>query len=294
VWFRRKSRPAHDPADPGPDAVGVGDAIPADGPPDTDVPEARAPAASPSALAWRSLVSGAALPAMLVQARFEDQVLEHPSLGGSQAWQYDVERCALDLGGEEELYAGILGTMAEADGTWLWAWANRSLPEDVTALATTVRDHVATWDQPTPLDDDMTRDVGVLDAALVGAWHSNSEGYYIAPTGQGGTAVLLVQDEELAKQRIPYERLPIVVMRIISELPVDHRMLIEAWRESEPASARFADEVDRAIAVSFAGLPFGPDGRPDPAEGARFRIEFDEQERIAGINGTVGPGATGD
>jgi hypothetical protein len=229
---------------------------------------------------------------MLLQARFEDEVLSHPSRDGSEAWAYDVERCALDLGGEEELYAGILGTMAEADGTWLWAWANPSLPEDAAALATTVRDHVATWGQATPLDDDVTGEVGVLEAALVGAWHSNSEGYYIAPTGQGGTVVLLVQDEDLAKQRIPYERLPMVVMRIISELPVEHRMLIEAWRESEPVGVRFADEPDGAVAVAFAGLPPGPEGRPDPAEGARFRIEFDDQERIAGINGTVGPSTT--
>jgi hypothetical protein len=274
VWFRRKSRPAHDDAHA--DAAG------------SDAPDARSAAESPSALAWRGLVSGAALQAMLVQARFEDAVLGHPSRDGSQAWAYDVERCALDLGGEE-LYAGILGTMAEADGTWLWAWANPSLPDDVTALATTVRDQVAAWDQPTPLDDDMTDEVGVLDAAVVGAWHSNSEGYYIAPTGQGGTAVLLIQDEDLAKQRIPYERLPMVVMRIISELPVEHRMLIEEWRDSEPAGARFADEADGAVVVAFAGLPPGPDGRPDPAEGARFRIEFDVQGRIAGINGTVGP-----
>jgi hypothetical protein len=231
---------------------------------------------------------------MLIQARFEDEVLQHPSRGGSQSWEYDVERCALDLGGEGELYAGILGTLNEADGTWLWAWANPSLPEDVTTPAKAVRDHIATWDEPTPLDDDMTHDVGVLDAALVGAWHSNSDGYYIAPTGQGGTVVLLVQDGDLAKQRIPYERLPMVVMRIISELPVEHRMLIEAWRASEPAGARFADEVDGAIAVSFAGLPAGPDGHPDPAEGASFRIEFDDQERIAGIKGAVGPPPTAD
>jgi hypothetical protein len=227
---------------------------------------------------------------MLVQARFEDAVLDHPSRGDSQAWSYDVERCALDLGGEEELYAGILGTMAEADGTWLWAWANPSLPGGVTALATAVRDHVAAWGQPTPLDDDVTHDVGVLDAAVVGAWHSNSEGYYIAPTGQGGTAVLLIQDEELARQRIPYERLPAVVMRIISALPVEHRTLIEEWRACEPAGVRFADEADGAIAVAFAGLPAGPDGRPDRAEGAQFRIAFDDQQRIAGITGTVGPG----
>ncbi|WP_022929910.1 DUF6882 domain-containing protein [Patulibacter americanus] len=245
---------------------------------------------SPSALAWRSLVTGAALPAMLVQARFEDEVLSHPAREGSERWGFDVERCALDLGSGGEFYAGILGTMAEADGSWLWAWANPSLSGDVVELATAVRDRVAEWGQPTPLDDDVNRDVGVLEAAVVGAWFSTSEGYYVVPAGEGATLVLLVQDEELGKRRIPYERFPMVVMRIISELPVEHRMLIEEWRESEPAGARFSDETDGSVVVAFEDLPAGPDGRPDPAEGARFRVEFDHLERIAGITGTVGPG----
>ena len=180
--------------------------------------------------------------------------------------------------------------MAEADGTWLWAFANPSLPKTATYAAAQLRDEFAQLPDPTPLAEDVTRRIGVLDAAIVGAWNTEADAYYIAPTGGGATAVFLVKHPELAKRRIPYERLPLAISGIIERLPVDHQLLIEGWRRSEPQGIHFAEGPagSGVITARAEGLPPGEDGRPDPAEGATWRFEFDEQGRLASIGGTVG------
>ncbi|MGX6447002.1 DUF6882 domain-containing protein [Patulibacter sp. S7RM1-6] len=259
--------------------------------PPPDEPQEDRP--GPSAM-WHLLVSQSALPAMLQQARFQDEVLEAHGRTESGRWEFDADAAQLGFEGVGFLPAQVLGTLADADGTWLWSWANESLPEPVTYAAARLRDELARLPAPTPLAEDVTRRIGVLDAAIVGAWNTEADGYYIAPTGGGATVVFLVKHPELAKRRIPYERLPLVVAAIIEQLPVDHQILVEGWRRSEPQGIRFEEgPAGSGVVTAHAeGLPPAADGTPDPAEGATWRFEFDEQGRIAGIGGSADGAAT--
>ncbi|WP_210491434.1 DUF6882 domain-containing protein [Patulibacter sp. SYSU D01012] len=245
-----------------------------------------------AAAMWRILVSQSALPAMLNQARFVDEVLEHPARDPSRRWECDVERGELEFDGVGVLQAQILGTLADADESWLWAWANPSLPEDVTYAARALRDEVAQFPEPTPLGDDLTTAVGPLDAAVFGAWNADADAFYIGPNGNGGTVVMLVRHPELAAARIPYERLPLILTSLISDLDVDHAMLLEGWMAAGPTGIAFEEPSasDRALVARAEGLPAAEDGTPDPAEGTSWRFAFDEQGRIAEVRAT-GPGA---
>src|SRR5262245_11054420 len=73
------------------------------------------------------------------QRRFAD-FLEQQAPGAD--WHYTVSEAALTFGEELRFEAPLLGTFAEGDETWLWAWNNRSLglPAVTGDLAVRVRE----------------------------------------------------------------------------------------------------------------------------------------------------------
>ena len=56
---------------------------------------------------------------------------------GEKAWSLDVKRGLLTFGGTDTFPVQLLGSEAEAAGTWLWAWANdaSNLPPALTAAS---------------------------------------------------------------------------------------------------------------------------------------------------------------
>jgi len=61
--------------------------------------------------------------------------------GDGGAWGYTVSTAALTFGKAVAFQADLLGSYADDEATWLWAWANRSLqlPATSRAVAEAVR-----------------------------------------------------------------------------------------------------------------------------------------------------------
>src|SRR5579862_258952 len=73
-------------------------------------------------------------------ASFEKQ-FRLSAVVGELPWQYSTESGILSFGNELRFPAQILGTHAEGDNSWLWAWANQqsNLPKHITSASAQVR-----------------------------------------------------------------------------------------------------------------------------------------------------------
>lgn len=256
-----------------------------------DVPEDGAPRPDDPAAGWRAVVSRSAIQAMLQQARFEAGVLRAPGRSPSSGWDLNVYEARLDFAGVGSFEVQALGTEL-GHGPWLWAWADTSLPADLTQASSDLRDEAAESPWTTPITHPATDLVSAVDVGLVGVRNVGADAFYVAPRPDGGTLVLLVWHERLAWERLPYEELPHLVAHLVATHDLDHRALLAGWRAGEPAGLRFVDEPDGGLTVVAEGLPPGPDGTPDPAEGDEWRFELDDVGRIVSVRGTVGGGET--
>src|ERR1700693_2823904 len=72
------------------------------------------------------------------QMRFSDFLAEN---GSGEGWGYNVPSASLTFGKAVRFEAHLLGSFAEDEATWLWAWANRhlDLPPANATLAEAVR-----------------------------------------------------------------------------------------------------------------------------------------------------------
>jgi hypothetical protein len=245
--------------------------------------------AAESEAAWRAVVSPSALPAAMRQARFEARVLEHPGRPASEPWAIDVHDRRLDIEGAGSFAIQALGAL-ESDGTWLWAWADASLPQPLTWASADLRDSIAESPLPRALMDRRSAIIGLRDAALVGLWNFDADGYYVASDAGGRALVFLLWHEDLAAEPLPYDRLPLVVSGLIAELHLDHRGVIAGWRASRPPGARILDGADDGVAIVVESPARDADGRwHRPAQAPSYHVRLDDQGRIAGVEATFCP-----
>lgn len=122
-----------------------------------------------------------------------DRQLAFAELVGDRDWQLDQEAGVLRLGSDLVLPAQILGSQSDQAGTWLWAWANPSVDDRLTAMARSVR--ARGGDRAMAVLTDAQVDLARIgDAhllALAAAGLIEADAYYRCPY-QGGAAFVLV------------------------------------------------------------------------------------------------------
>src|SRR5689334_9911215 len=76
--------------------------------------------------------------------RLNELCEEEFHIGSWQGWDYDLERGTLTFSenGVPKVLASIqvYGTTSVSGGTWMWGWANESLPPNVTKAVAKVRE----------------------------------------------------------------------------------------------------------------------------------------------------------
>jgi hypothetical protein len=236
--------------------------------------------------AWRFVVSRSALPAAMRQARFEDRVLEHPGRPPGDPWNVDVHDRTLVIEGAGSFEIQALGTVEE-DGTWLWGWADTSLPQALTWASADLRDSIAESQLPAALMAPRSSVVGLREAALVGLWHLDADGFYVAGRRDGGALVFVLWHEDLAAEDLPYERLPVVVPGLIVDLSLDHREVIAGWKDSRPPGLRLLDEPDGGVSAIVQDPSPAAGARGAPVQGHGYRIRLDDLGRISRVEATV-------
>lgn len=207
---------------------------------------------------------------------------------GNSNWNVDLNEPRFEFSGESELVCDrfhLLGSAAPGPGSWMWAWANPSgFSPEVTELSMTVRDLGRQYGIPElaeaevpfsalPGSPEMPHQVLSLltDAAkvLTGRWAA-----YNGPVGGGTRAAFLLEHPGF---RLP-EATPLhvisVIQQAISGAPsiTDHRRAVYSYARLRGLDPEFAAD-GRSLTLRTFGI----------------ELEFDELNRVTGIEGTLTP-----
>jgi hypothetical protein len=213
------------------------------------------------------------------QLRFND-FLQANGDGGD--WGYDVPSGVLTFGDTLQFDAPLLGSFAENNASWLWAWANRHIerPDSNRSLADRVRalaGPVFTAEHSVPCGDHLPEDVfDVIPHVfgIVAAGELAFDAYYLMPY-EGGCGVVVVKDERLRfAEPHPARRIASIFPQAIDVFAIhNHRAAFIAYAESYGLTASMAIPC---VAVQKDGVEV-------------MKAEFDQRDRLVNLEAHTGP-----
>ncbi len=192
-------------------------------------------------------------------------------------WNVDIDRGEIAFGNDLTFPVQILGTAAEQDNSWLWAWANSQsdLPPAILKACERIRvvgaeRGIEEFSAPRFALDRVTDHMLAMACGAV----VDRSCYYRGPY-QGGAAFFLLENLPAAiRAPVSAERVGLILPQVISNFEVDHRVMAENFLrqqgfalEAKPASISAKREAD----------------------GAEFTLSFDPQGRIAKVDGVIKP-----
>ncbi len=193
---------------------------------------------------------------------------------GDGDWQLSLSAGQITFGGTQSYPVQVLGSEAEADGTWLWAWANTesNLPPALLQAAAQMRafgeqQRVAELVAPAlNLEDADGHKLSLIACGVCGA-----DAYYCGPYAGGAVFLLLTAPSLRRFADDTPMRFIRVFTEFISAFACDHR----------PALAAYA---------AYKGYTLTGEASADvitlPA-GAVVRAEFDALGRVSGLSSTL-------
>jgi hypothetical protein len=155
---------------------------------------------------------------------------------GDRPWNLDLQRGTVEFGADLAYPVQLLGTEAEAAGTWLWAWANTQskLPEHLLQASYHLRDLGFRDQIPELSDRSFSLEIATgHELSLVATGLSHLCCYYRGPY-DGGALFFLVFDlpPQLWQPATP-ERLVSTLTQVIAQFTVDHRLMAEELLRSQ-------------------------------------------------------------
>ena len=195
---------------------------------------------------------------------------------GDGDWQLSLSAGQITFGGRQSYPVQVLGSEADADGTWLWAWANTesNLPPNLVQAAAQMQafgeqQRVAELVAPTlNLEDAAGHTLSMISCGVCGA-----DAYYRGPYA-GGAVFLLLEAPALRRYADDTPtRFIRVFTEFISAFACDHRPALAAYAAYKGYTLTAEPNAD-AITL--------------PA-GAVVRAEFDTLGRLAKISSTLTP-----
>ena len=202
---------------------------------------------------------------------------------GERAWECTMSTGVLTFKGRGFLQKSlsyqmqVLGTEAHDANTWLWAWANESVPENVRAAARRLNQLGEERGIPELVTDEFNLEqADGHTLAMIASGVLDARGYYRGPYG-GGAAFLLIPDEKLPRPPAPD------TLRVI-------RMITQS------IGAVALSDHRRAVAAYLRYIGWKIEERGDEligGEGAnQVRARFDGLTRLAEINSVVARGSS--
>ena len=205
----------------------------------------------------------------------EKQELLHDYLGDHR-WDLDLEQHTVDFGLGRILRPQILGTTSDSSGTWLWAWANESLPRPMVVASEALHASLEAAgvsllrEAEAPLDDAGAHVVGMVASGLLQA-----DGYYLAHHS-AGAVLLLLADPALASLRTSD----------LTHVSSFFTSFISSWEIADQQAALVSYLRAKGLAVREEGAVVSarhPDGRC-------VRGCFDELRRLVELDVTLQSG----
>lgn len=196
-------------------------------------------------------------------------------IGNDSDFAMDFPGQRIEWSSGRAVHCDLLGTQAQ--GTWLWAWANTSLPfgGEVLAAANALRQRGAELgveelaEAGFPVDEVRNgHALGTVASGLLGA-----NGYYFGH-GEASAVLTLVTAPELALPPADAILLSGVIMRSLGVFPVPHR----------PAARAYLEQRGAQVAVAADGS-----WRVQAAAGGQLTVTFDHLDRVSAVSLEQGP-----
>lgn len=195
---------------------------------------------------------------------------------GEHHWHVDIDAGTVDFGARRTYGIQLLGTEAEEDDTWLWAWANEEsgLPDRLLGAVQKVRGFGSQHgireltDASSPLDVAGGHVLSMLSVGLVGNCC-----YYRGPYEGGALFFLVMGLPKAVLDPVRPERAITTISEVICQFEVDHRLMVRSFFEQQRFALQASDET---IA-----------GKSD--DGTVITVRFDSAGRIGKIESTLRP-----
>ena len=201
--------------------------------------------------------------------------LAFADLLGDRNWGVNISEGRATFG--EDLFYPIqlIGTEADGDSTWLWAWGNEesNLPSSILRVSEELRALGQSSKIPELVEANFSLEIANGHTiAMVASGLNPDCCYYRGPYNGGALFFLVCGVPSTVTRHVAPERAITVLTEIISQFDIDNRQMAEAFLRDQG----FTLEMRGSTMSAMRG------GQP-------IDIVFDSMNRIASIQGTVSP-----
>jgi hypothetical protein len=201
--------------------------------------------------------------------------LAFADLLGERSWSVTISEGIVTFGNDLRFPIQLLGSEADGNATWLWAWANKAsnLPDKVLVACNKLRELGQREGVP-----ELTGRTFSLDQAsghaisLVASGVFGNCCYYRGPYDGGALFFLVNNPPDELLRPVPVERAVTVITEVISNFDVSHRPMAESFLRAQGFSW---DTASGAMVAS--------------RHGDEITLSFDDLGRIANIGAKLVP-----
>ncbi|WP_146135473.1 DUF6882 domain-containing protein [Antricoccus suffuscus] len=162
-------------------------------------------------------------------------------LAVAEIWTADLDDRQLHIG-DRTFEVSFLGSAADAEGTWLWGWANAAFGVD--HVATAPISELVTIGQKYDVPELTTPSLplsALANPGIHGPGHGPGDTLAVVACGlldgsayyageyEGGTAYMLVTDASVPRPPVDVAGLPLLIQSATAMFPHDHRLTVETY-----------------------------------------------------------------
>jgi hypothetical protein len=205
---------------------------------------------------------------------------------GGEPWSYTISSATLAFGDVVRFVALDLGSHAEPDNSWLWAWchphlnltsANQELGTAVRKFGQDIGVAAFIADRQVSCLEILGPDLLPVAAhvfAVVVAGELGFDAYYTMPFAHGRAAAVIRDDRLRAEAPNPVARILTIFTQVIGAFPVlDHRAAFLGYAAGYGLPVEESRQTVRVLAGGVEAL----------------KARFDRRNRLVELTGTVGP-----
>lgn len=194
---------------------------------------------------------------------------------GDRNFNVNIEQGVVTFGSDLQYPIQLLGTEAEEDNSWLWAWANKgsNLPTNILQCCNNLRD----FGVQHTIEEFTNRSFSLALAdghsiSLAASGLNDDCCYYRAPYSGGALFFIVFNVPNEVFPSVDAARSIKIITDIISDLDVEHWIMCESFLNSQGFTVELSEDKMNAI-------------RGDDT----IKITFDSQKRISEIGGSLQP-----
>lgn len=201
--------------------------------------------------------------------------LAFADLLGERNWAVNISAGRASFGSDLSYPIQLLGTEADGDASWLWAWANEqsNLPPNLLRASHQIKDIGGAQQIPEFTDRNFSLDIanGHVIAMIASGLNSNCC-YYRGPYNGGALFFLVCDVPSDVLEPVAPQRAVTVLTEVISQFEVNHHEMAKSFLQGQG----FTLQPDGNVLHATRGID-------------ALRISFDSLQRIDNIECTMSP-----